>query len=84
VRDRRTPSLATLKFVSIVFASVASCSIFAIGRRYSYVVINARAISARCELPSHWAVVNAALDASYRLAAPATGGADAYKLYERR
>ena len=25
------PSLATLKFVSIVFASVASCSIFAIG-----------------------------------------------------
>ena len=29
------PSLATLKFVSIVFASVASCSIFAIGRRYS-------------------------------------------------
>jgi hypothetical protein len=35
------PSLATLKFVSIVFASVASCSIFAIGRRYSYVVINA-------------------------------------------
>ena len=29
------PSLATLKFVSIVFASVASCTIFAIGRRYS-------------------------------------------------
>jgi Dolichyl-phosphate-mannose-protein mannosyltransferase len=49
-----------------------------------YVVINARGISARCELPSHWAVVNAALDASYRLAATATGAADAYKLYERR
>jgi len=30
------PSLATLKFVSIFFASVASCSIFAIGRRYSF------------------------------------------------
>jgi hypothetical protein len=49
-----------------------------------YVVINARAASARCELPSHWAVVNAALDASYRLAATATGAADAYELYERR
>jgi Dolichyl-phosphate-mannose-protein mannosyltransferase len=49
-----------------------------------YVVINARAISARCELPSHWAVVNGALDASYRLAATATGAADAYKIYERR
>jgi hypothetical protein len=49
-----------------------------------YVVINAGATSARCELPSHWAVVNAALDASYRLAATATGAADAYKVYERR
>ena len=49
-----------------------------------YVVIDARAPSARCELPSHWAVVNAALDASYRLAATATGTADAYRVYERR
>jgi hypothetical protein len=49
-----------------------------------YVVINARAMSARCELPSHWAVVNAVLGASYRLAATATGSTDAYKVYERR
>jgi 4-amino-4-deoxy-L-arabinose transferase-like glycosyltransferase len=49
-----------------------------------YVVINEGATSSRCELPSHWAVVNAALDASYRLAATATGAADAYKVYERR